>query len=96
MKIAFLPEALGDIERLFAFIAEKNPSAARKAMLAIDAATALIAETPAIGSAMKSRPAYRQFFAPFGRQAYVLRYRVDADNDTVVIVRVWHGRERRR
>jgi plasmid stabilization system protein ParE len=31
--------------------------------------------------------------APFGRGAYVLRYRID--DDAVVVLRVWHSREER-
>jgi len=32
---------------------------------------------------------------PFGRGAYVIRYRIDRERDAVVIVRIWHGRELR-
>ena len=36
----------------------------------------------------------RELFLPFGASSYVLRYLID--EQTVVIVRVWHGRENRK
>jgi len=41
------------------------------------------------------RPGYPELIVPFGRGAYVIRYRIDYDRDSVVIVRIWHGRELR-
>ena len=41
------------------------------------------------------RPDVRELFIPFGKSVYVLRYRIDSDNDCVVVIRVWHGREHR-
>jgi len=42
-----------------------------------------------------ARRGYRELIVPFGRGAYVIRYRIDYDRNTVVIVRIWHGRELR-
>lgn len=39
-------------------------------------------------------PAVENFFLPFASGAYVLRYRLERP-DTVVIIRVWHSREKR-
>ena len=36
----------------------------------------------------------RELVIPFGARADLLRYRLDAEDD-VVVIRVWHGRERR-
>jgi len=44
---------------------------------------------------MQNRPEYRQLFVPFGKSSYVLRYRIHTEEDTLVVVRVWHGRENR-
>jgi plasmid stabilization system protein ParE len=41
------------------------------------------------------RPEYRELIVPFGRGAYVVRYRIHLERDTVVVVRIWHGREQR-
>ena len=37
--------------------------------------------------------ARRELFTSFGRRGYVLRYMLDGDK--VVVIRVWHTRERR-
>ena len=95
MKFVFLPEADQDIERLYDFLIDKNPLAAQKAMLAIDEGIRMLLDNPYMGVDMQDRPDYQELFIPFGRNAYVLRYRIDTRNDTLVVVRVWHGREQR-
>lgn len=97
MKLVFLPEALDDIDRLYNFLITeaKNPLAAQKAMLAIDEGIHMLLESPYLGVEMEHDPAYRQLFIPFGKRAYVLRHRIDTDNDTLVVIRVWHSREAR-
>jgi plasmid stabilization system protein ParE len=96
MKLVFLPEAENDIERLHDFlIRQGNALAAQKAMLAIDEGIQMLLDTPYIGVRMEGRPDYRQLFVPFGKSAYVLRYRIHEEIDTLVVVRVWHGREQR-
>jgi plasmid stabilization system protein ParE len=37
----------------------------------------------------------RELAIPFGRSAYVLRYFYSAGGDSIVILHIWHGRERR-
>ncbi|WP_117196522.1 type II toxin-antitoxin system RelE/ParE family toxin [Rhizobium terrae] len=96
MKFVFLPEAENDIERLFDFLMNQgNALAAQKAMLAIDEGIQMLLETPYIGIRMEGRTDYRQLFVPFGKSAYVLRYRIHEEADTLVVVRIWHGRENR-
>ena len=96
MKLVFLPEALGDIDRLYKFLIDAgNPLAAQKAMLAIDEGAQMLQESPYLGVPMEQGSAYRQLFIPFGKRAYVLRHRIDVANDTLVVVRVWHSREAR-
>ncbi|MBB2794990.1 UNVERIFIED_ORG: plasmid stabilization system protein ParE [Rhizobium pisi] len=96
MKFVFLPEAEDDIERLFDFLMrQESPVAAQKAMLAIDEGIQMLLENPYLGIRMESHAEYRQLFVPFGKSAYVLRYRIRDEADTLVIVRVWHGREKR-
>lgn len=95
MKVRFLPEADQDIDRLYSFLAGRNSSAAQKAMLAIDNAIDRVQHNPYIGAVMRERTGDRQFFIPFGNSAYVLRYRLDEARDTLIVVRIWHGRESR-
>ncbi len=95
MNVVFLPEAEADIERLYDFLLALNPLAAQKAMLALDEGIELLLQSPMIGLSMEGRTPYRELFIPFGKSAYVLRYRIDEDKDCVVVIRVWHGREKR-
>jgi plasmid stabilization system protein ParE len=89
-RVAWLPEALQDIERLHLFLAEKNPKSARNAILCIQAAARQLEDFPEIGKPMGD--GRRELFAAFGAGAYVLRYRRDEAGRPVVI-RVWHTRE---
>lgn len=95
MKLIFLPEVSDDIDRLYNFLKDKNPRSAQRAMLAIDEGIEMLLDNPYMGVRMETRPEYRQLFVPFGRDAYVLRHRIDEVNDALVVVRVWHSRENR-
>jgi len=95
LKLVFLPEAVEDIDRLYDFLLASSPVSAQKAMLAIDEGITLLLDSPYLGVKMQNRPEYRQLFVPFGKSSYVLRYRIHTEQDTLVVVRVWHGRENR-
>ena len=89
-KISWLPEALADIQRLHRFLADKNPRAARNAVLCIQAAARQLEAFPEIGRPLGD--GRREVYAAFGAGAYVLRYRL-ADARGVVVIRVWHTRQ---
>ncbi len=93
MKLIWLPEAGDDIERLFEFLVEKNPVAAQRAMQAILESSKQLPEHPRVGPRMDDDTERRELFVPFGAGAYVLRYRLHYE--TVIVLRVWHSRERR-
>lgn len=95
MRVRFLPEADHDVDRLYSFLAGRNQSAARKAMLAIDHALLRLEENPYIGVIMRERAGDRQLSIPFGDGAYILRYRLDEAKDTLIVVRIWHDCEQR-
>ena len=42
-----------------------------------------------------ARPDFRELVVPFGRGAYILRYMVSRARGMVLVVRIWHGREKR-
>ena len=88
MKLVVLPEAIDDIHRLYDFLIPNSPLAAQKAMLAIDEGLAMLQETPLMGPTMFDSPDYRQLYVPFGKSAYVLRYRIHAEQDILVVVRI--------
>lgn len=91
MKLAWLPEARNDIQRLFDFLVEKDPQAALRMLERVRAGAATLREYPHAGKRLDDETGRRELFLPFGVGAYVLRYRIR--DEFVVIVRVWHSRE---
>lgn len=94
MKLIVSPEAASDLNRLRAFLDDKDPDAARRA------ATALIHAIQSLDTFPdRGRPTgiegVRELIVPFGNSAYVLRYAHLADAEEVVVLRIWHGREQR-
>ncbi len=93
-KIVWRERALKDIDRLYDFLFEKNQEAAAKAARVILRGSSLLEESPQLGRPMADGTRRRELFIPFGSGFYVLRYFLTSD--TVVIVRVWQGREDRK
>jgi plasmid stabilization system protein ParE len=91
LKLVWSPAARQDLIRLRKFIEPHNPDAARRAAGALKKATSLLAEHPAIGGRLEDRED-REMFVPYGRRGYIMRYRLH--EETIVIVRVWHVREK--
>ncbi|NTW69836.1 MAG: type II toxin-antitoxin system RelE/ParE family toxin [Chlorobiaceae bacterium] len=94
-QIDWLPEALADVERLHAFLHEKNPVAAARAAKAILEGAGMLKSIPDIGHPMDDDTGRRELVVSFGAGAFVLRYMRDKNN-TVVIIRVWHSKENRK
>uniref|UniRef100_UPI00402B47DB type II toxin-antitoxin system RelE/ParE family toxin n=1 Tax=Methylomonas sp. PHL2-19 TaxID=3438878 RepID=UPI00402B47DB len=92
-QIVWLPDALMDVERLRAFLQEKNPKAAARAGQTLRDGARYLAGFPEVGRPMNDGSERRELFLPFGAGAYVLRYRIDGE--IIVIIRVWHSKEMR-
>ena len=94
MKLIVSSEAAADLDRLRAFLADKNPDAAQRAATSLIQAIQSLDMFPDRG-----RPTgiddVRELIVPFGNSAYVLRYVHLADTDEIVVLRIWHGREQR-
>ena len=73
-----------------AWLAERAPRAARAAADQVDAAIDLLRDFPLVGPVV--RDGLRELPVDFGRDGFVLRYKV---TDVVTIVRVFHGRQKR-
>ncbi len=86
--------ALKDIQRLYRFLAPKNPNAAAKAIKAIRAGVRILSEMPMAGKVpIDFDENYREWPINFGDQGYVVIYRIAGAE--IVIVHVYHGREDR-
>jgi plasmid stabilization system protein ParE len=92
LKLVWSAAARADLIRLREFITPHNPEAARRAAQTIKKGAALLLEHPAIGTRIEERED-RELFIPFGQRGYILRYRLH--ENTIVILRLWHGREDR-
>lgn len=94
MKLIVSPEAAADLNRLHAFLADKNPDAAQRAAASLIDAIQSLDTFPDRG-----RPTgiegVREFIVPFGSSAYVLRYAHLPEADEVIVLRIFHGREQR-
>lgn len=91
-RLTWSPAALRDVERLYHFLAEKNPDAARRAAKAIREGMKILADQPAVGRPVEDLdPEFREWFITFGDSGYVSLYRFDGE--TAVVLAVRHQRE---
>jgi plasmid stabilization system protein ParE len=94
VKLVVSKEAMADIERLRAFLDDKEEAAAQHAIDILWRAVGSLEVFPGRGRP-SGIPGVRELVVPFGRSAYVVRYLHDREKETIVIVRIWHGREAR-
>lgn len=92
MKLVLSVDALGDLERLYDFLMEKDPASAARAAGRLSDAMGSLLRFPDRGRACAIKD-LRELFVPFGKSAFVLRYAHLRPADEIVIVRIWHGRE---
>jgi plasmid stabilization system protein ParE len=93
LKLIWEPGALDDLARLREFLQSKNPKAAANAAQSIIKTANLLVEYPHLGHPMDDLPEFNKIFIPFGQNGYDLHYRIDHEN--IVILRIWHTREKR-
>jgi plasmid stabilization system protein ParE len=82
------------MERLRRFLEPHGIPLSQRVVDTLFAAARSLADQPDRGRPA-ARLGYRELIVPFGAAAYIIRYRVDHPRNTVVITRLWHGRERR-
>lgn len=94
-RIKWLPEAVTDLRRLYSFLQEHDQNAANNAAGRILEGAKLLKVTPRLGRPMSNDDVERRELSiSFGAGAYVIRYRFE-NNDSVVIIRIWHSKENR-
>ena len=94
MKLIVSQAAAADFARLHAFLANKNPGAAGRAVSALIAAVQSLNTFPERGRP-SGTPNVRELIVPFGQSGYLLRFAYRQQADEVVVLRIWHGREAR-
>lgn len=90
--IVFTQRADSDLDPLRAFLLQTSPRAANAAARRIVEGPDLLHMFPRAGVLIRGE--VRRLIIKHRRVAFVVRYRIAGDN--VHILRIWHGRERRR
>jgi plasmid stabilization system protein ParE len=91
MRIEWSDDALFDLDRLYDFLADTNPSAAAKLILSLTAVPDRLIERPRLG-----RPIER--YAPREvRRLIIGQYemRCEVVDPVITVLRLWHTREDR-
>lgn len=91
-SLIWSPAAQRDVERLHDFIRAENPEAAIRSIQSIRDGALSLASFPFLGKRLEGRQD-REFFVPFGKGGYIVRYRLDGS--IPVILRIWHTFENR-
>ena len=93
MKLEWSAAALADLDRFVAFLEDRHPRLARIVAAEIQHKTRILKEHPLIGQSIQGRPEYRELVLEVLNATYVFRYVFDGER--LVMLRVFHGRERR-
>ncbi len=87
MRLQFTHSATRDLTRLRSFIAEKDPQAAARVSRRLGRTIRHLRDHPELGSSLEGLPDVRELVAG----DYIVRYTIG--EETVTILRIWHGRE---
>lgn len=91
MKLRYSPESISDLQRLYEFIAPKNPLSARKVAIEIQESVEKLKQFPQIGLPV-SRAESSQEIRDLYVGNYTIRYLIAAA-ETIFILRIWHNKE---
>lgn len=89
--VRLLPGALGDLQRLVAFLRDEDPRAAGDTARLIFEGLRVLEKYPLIGRAIAGDR--RELVIYRGRTGYLAQYHYDATADEVAILAVRHQRE---
>ena len=90
MIIFYTPEAINDLQRLRAFIEEKNPTAAQKVADELLTGITVLKELPNLGRKVAKAP-NPEIIRDLSVNLYIVRYLILGDE--IHILRIWHKRE---
>ena len=92
-KVRFESEAAADLERLWDFLADSDPSVAAAAIDAIQQAVLALTSFPfSFRKVEGGGPFLRELLIPFGSAGYVVLYDIGSE-ETITILAVRHQRE---
>ena len=93
MKIEWSAAALADLDRFAEFLQDRHPALSAIVAREIIAKTQILVDHPQLGRPIVGRREYRQAVLRVLNAAYVFQYRLL--DDRIMMLRVFHGRERR-
>lgn len=93
IAIEWSADALRDLDRFAVFLHQNHPSLARIVAREIVRKSQVLSEIPLMGRPIAGREEYRQVVLEILNAAYVFQYRYDGER--LVMLRVFHGREKR-
>jgi plasmid stabilization system protein ParE len=93
VKLEWSEAALADLDRFAAFLHERHPRLATVVAREILAKAEVLQVSPELGFPVGEDAHYRQIVLEVLRAKYVFRYRLTRDR--IVMLRVFHGREKR-
>lgn len=93
-RVIWRARARLDVERLYDFLWNKQPEAAKRAAQVIFEGVTLLETSPRLGRPLQDGTGRRELVLSFGVSAYIVSY-VLKDDDTVIILRVRSSREKR-
>lgn len=93
MTLEWSAAALADLDRFAAFLQDRHPPMAQIVAAEILNRTRIISEHPQLGRPIDGRQDYRELVLPVLNAVYIFRYACDGER--LVMLRVFHGRERR-
>jgi plasmid stabilization system protein ParE len=87
-RLIWSEPALAGVQRLYRFLAEKNGLAAKRAVKAIRAGVKILTVHPQVGRVVDEMDeAFRDWPVDFGDSGYLVRYRFDGEQVTILAVR---------
>lgn len=90
-RVVYSENALGSLERAFAFLAEHDRGAAMHAAVAIGNAVEILADHPLIGRRIEGE--IRELVISYGRTGYIALYRFLPEHGLIRILAIRHQRE---
>jgi len=92
-RLVVTPGAVRGLERSRQFLAQKSPSASRRAAQAIIRQFEVLTIQPGVGRPLEDEPGLRELIVSFGDSGYVALYRYEQQSDTVFILAFRHQKE---
>ena len=94
LKLAWSPNAILGIQRIYRFLVIKDHDAAKTAAVTIKKQAAILKKFPNAGRPAEDlEPEHKELLIPFGASGYVLLYRFDGEQSVVTILAARHQKE---